>query len=86
MGEATFINSGHIKWGDVPPVLPKGAKIAVLAGDPFKPGPYVIRLQDAGRLPDRAALAFEGGKPDGALGVRSISAPATPWTKHTRTR
>jgi Domain of unknown function (DUF4437) len=45
MGDATFINPADIKWGDVPPVLPKGAKIAVLAGDPFKPGAYVIRLK-----------------------------------------
>ena len=34
-----------MKWGDAPPVLPKGAKVAVLDGDPFKPGPYVIRLK-----------------------------------------
>lgn len=45
MGEMTFINQGDLKWGDAPPVLPKGAKIAVLYGDPFKPGPYVIRLK-----------------------------------------
>ncbi len=44
MAEMTFTNPGDIKWGDVPPVLPKGAKIAVLAGDPFKPGAYVVRL------------------------------------------
>ena len=44
IGDMTFINPGDIKWGDVPPVLPKGAKIAVLTGDPFKPGAYVIRL------------------------------------------
>ena len=44
MGDMTFINPGDIKWGDVPPVLPKGAKIAVLTGDPFKPGAYVVRL------------------------------------------
>lgn len=44
MGDATYINPGEIKWGDPPPVLPKSAKIAVLSGDPFKPGPYVIRL------------------------------------------
>jgi len=42
--DATYINPADIKWGDAPPVMPKGAKIAVLAGDPFKPGPYVIRL------------------------------------------
>ncbi|MEJ6020730.1 cupin domain-containing protein [Ramlibacter sp. PS4R-6] len=34
-----------LKWGDAPPVLPKGAKLAVLHGDPTKPGPFVMRLQ-----------------------------------------
>jgi hypothetical protein len=33
-----------LKWGDAPPVLPKGAKLAVLQGDPGKPGPFVMRL------------------------------------------
>jgi hypothetical protein len=40
-----IINPKDIKWGDAPPVLPKGAKIAVLHGDPFKKGAYVLRLQ-----------------------------------------
>ena len=39
-----FVNSKDIKWGDAPPSMPKGAKIAVLQGDPGKPGPFVIRL------------------------------------------
>jgi hypothetical protein len=34
-----------IKWADAPPVLPAGAKIAVLAGDPFKAGYYSLRLK-----------------------------------------
>jgi hypothetical protein len=34
-----------LKWGDAPPVLSKGAKLAVLQGDPSKPGPFVMRLQ-----------------------------------------
>jgi hypothetical protein len=34
-----------LQWGDAPPTLPKGAKLAVLQGDPSKPGPFVIRLQ-----------------------------------------
>ena len=34
-----------VKWGPVPPALPKGAMIAVLSGDPFKDGPYVVRLK-----------------------------------------
>jgi quercetin dioxygenase-like cupin family protein len=34
-----------IKWVDAPPSLPSGAKMAVLEGDPTKPGPFTIRLQ-----------------------------------------
>lgn len=34
-----------VKWGPAPPSLPKGAMIAVLAGDPSKEGPYVVRLK-----------------------------------------
>ena len=32
-------------WGPAPPMLPAGAQIAVLAGDPTKPGPYTVRLK-----------------------------------------
>ena len=42
--EQTFINPKEIKWGDAPPSLPKGAKIAVLHGDPGKAGPFNLRL------------------------------------------
>jgi hypothetical protein len=45
MGDGVFINTGEIKWGDAPPTLPKGAKLAVLFGDPGKPGPFVVRLK-----------------------------------------
>lgn len=45
MGMASFHNPDKFKWGDAPPALPKGARIVVLNGDPFKPGPYVIRLK-----------------------------------------
>ena len=44
----SFISPTDIKWGDAPPSLPKGAKIAVLQGDPGKAGPFVIRLQAPG--------------------------------------
>ena len=30
------LNPADLKWGDVPPGLPPGAKMAVLAGDPTK--------------------------------------------------
>jgi quercetin dioxygenase-like cupin family protein len=32
-------------WGPAPPMLPPGAQIAVLAGDPGKPAPYTVRLK-----------------------------------------
>lgn len=41
-------SSDGIKWQDGPPSLPKGAKIAVLEGDPGKEGPFVFRL----KIPD----------------------------------
>ncbi|NEX61517.1 cupin domain-containing protein [Noviherbaspirillum galbum] len=43
--ETVFVDPGSIKWQDAPPSLPKGAKIAVLSGDPGKEGPMVIRLR-----------------------------------------
>jgi quercetin dioxygenase-like cupin family protein len=35
----------ELKWGPAPAVLPKGAKLAVLSGDPSKPAMYVVRLK-----------------------------------------
>jgi hypothetical protein len=43
--DSAVVNPDEVKWGAAPPVLPKGAKVAVLHGDPFKGGPYVLRLQ-----------------------------------------
>jgi quercetin dioxygenase-like cupin family protein len=42
-----------VKWVDAPPSLPRGAKIAVLEGDPSKEGPFVFRalLPDGYRIP-----------------------------------
>jgi quercetin dioxygenase-like cupin family protein len=34
-----------IKWGDAPPTVPKGAKLAVLYGDPNKEGLFVVRIK-----------------------------------------
>jgi hypothetical protein len=43
-----------IKWGPAPPALPKGAQMAVLAGEPSKKGmPFVIRA----KLPDGYKVA-----------------------------
>jgi quercetin dioxygenase-like cupin family protein len=35
----------EVQWGPAPPMLPAGAQIAVLSGDPGKPAPYTIRLK-----------------------------------------
>ena len=44
MDDQVFVNKREIKWADAPPTLPRGAKIAVLHGDPGKPGPFTMRL------------------------------------------
>jgi quercetin dioxygenase-like cupin family protein len=41
----TILLPDTIKWGDAPPSLPPGAKLAVMAGDPGKPAVFVIRLK-----------------------------------------
>jgi len=33
-----------LKWGPAPSILPAGAKLAVLDGDPMKSGAYTMRL------------------------------------------
>jgi hypothetical protein len=40
----TYMNPEEVKWGDAPPVFTKGAKMAVLSGDPGKAVPFVARL------------------------------------------
>src|SRR5262245_1868640 len=42
------VNADGLKWGPAPPAFPKGAQIAVLSGDPFKEGLYVVRLKMPG--------------------------------------
>ncbi|KWR90129.1 cupin domain-containing protein [Cupriavidus sp. IDO] len=45
MAGMEMMNPAAVKWGDAPPSLPKGAKLAVLYGDPGKEGPFVIRIK-----------------------------------------
>src|SRR5437667_4908482 len=51
--DAALYPPAEIVWKDGPPSLPPGAKIAVLEGDPAKPGPFVMRakLPDGYRIP-----------------------------------
>jgi len=45
-GTPSVISSvGEAKFGPAPPVLPSGAQIAVLSGNPMGTGAYVIRLR-----------------------------------------
>src|SRR5215203_1260205 len=50
--KAQAMTADALKWGPAPPVLPKGGEMAVLAGDPNKAGPFVVRLNH---------FAFSGG-------------------------
>jgi ketosteroid isomerase-like protein len=40
-----MVESGALTWGDPPASLPAGSKMAVIAGDPSKAGPFVLRAQ-----------------------------------------
>jgi hypothetical protein len=51
-GSGVLAQSGHVvvpadklQWGPAPPVLPAGAQIAVLEGNPSEKGPVVLRLK-----------------------------------------
>src|SRR5207248_10666210 len=54
--KAKSSNAEHVKtytpdalqWSAAPNALPSGAQLAVLEGDPMKPGPYTMRL----KMPD----------------------------------
>lgn len=48
-----IVPAASVKWMDVPPSLPKGAKLAIISGDPGKAEPFTIRLQ----LPDGYKIA-----------------------------
>lgn len=43
--EHVMFTGADLKWGEAPPALPAGAKVAVLSGDPGKEGMFTIRLQ-----------------------------------------
>jgi hypothetical protein len=40
-----MVEGANVQWGPAPPMLNKGAQLGVLAGDPGKPGPFVIHLK-----------------------------------------
>lgn len=40
-----MLTTSDLKWGDPPPGLPSGARIAVVSGDPSQAQPFVLRAQ-----------------------------------------
>jgi Domain of unknown function (DUF4437) len=52
-GGHVMVDANQLKWGPAPPGLPAGAEIAVLDGDPSKPGPFSLRA----KLPDGYTVA-----------------------------
>jgi len=43
--EHHVLKPADLKWGDMPPGLPSGGKMALLNGDPGQPGPFTVRLK-----------------------------------------
>jgi hypothetical protein len=41
----TLLTPSEFKWGPAPAALPRGSTMAVLSGDPGKPGPFVLRVK-----------------------------------------
>ena len=44
-GPHVMLAPGELKWGDAPPSLPPGVKMAVVQGDPAQAQPFVVRAQ-----------------------------------------
>ena len=42
---APMVNASEMKWGPAPPAFNAGAQMAVVDGDPSKPGPFVVRVK-----------------------------------------
>lgn len=77
-----YMNPNEVKWGDAPPVFAKGAKMAVLSGDPGKAAPFVARLM----LPANYKIAPHWHSADEDLTVISgtfyLAEGDSPDTKH----
>jgi quercetin dioxygenase-like cupin family protein len=43
--EHKVVSPNDLQWGDAPASLPPGAKMAVLDGDPTRPGSFTIRMK-----------------------------------------
>jgi quercetin dioxygenase-like cupin family protein len=57
----------HLRWGAPPPVFPRGARMAVVSGDPNKSGPFTVQL----RMPDGYRIAPHFHPTDEHVAVKS---------------
>jgi uncharacterized protein DUF4437 len=64
---AETINASDLRWGEAPAVFPKGARLAVLHGNPSARGSFAVRL----KLPDGYRLAPHWHSQDEQLTVLS---------------
>jgi quercetin dioxygenase-like cupin family protein len=55
------VRADELKWGPPPPGLPAGIQVAIVAGDPGKPGPFVMRakMPDGYKVPPHSHLDDE---------------------------
>lgn len=52
-GEVTVKDDSEVRWAPAPASLPKGMELAVIMGDPAKPGPFALRV----KLPPNTVIA-----------------------------
>ena len=59
---APAAQAAPLQWGPAPAAFPPGAKMAVVSGDPSKPGPFTIQLSmpDGYRIPPHFHPTDEG--------------------------
>lgn len=48
MMEHVIVTPSELQWTEAPEGMPSGAQVAVMEGDPSKPGPYTVRV----KMPD----------------------------------
>lgn len=58
---AIIVQPDQVKYGPAPDVLPRGAELAILEGNPSEPGPFTMRLRmpDGYRIPPHYHPAIE---------------------------
>ncbi len=83
--EHVMVAPAQLVWGESPPGLPAGARVAIVAGDPGQPGPFVMRVMvPAGYVvpahwhPTAENLSIMSGTV--AVGMGDKSDPATMTT------